>query len=55
MRLAGKLLGKSAAIDRLLGSLTIDSNRIREKLEWKPPYTMDQGIRETAKWYAKSL
>ena len=55
MRLAGKLLGKSAAIDRLLGSLTIDSNRISEKLEWKPPYTMDQGIRETAKWYAKSL
>ena len=54
MRLAGKLLGKSAAIDRLLGSLTIDSNWIREKLDWKPPYTMEQGIRETARWYAKS-
>ena len=54
MRVAGKLLGKSAAIDRLLGSLTIDSNRIREKLEWKPPYTMEYGLKETAKWYAKS-
>jgi len=54
MRLAGKLLGKSAAIDRLFGSLTIDSTRIREELEWKPPYTMEQGIKETAVWYQKA-
>ena len=54
MRLAGKLLGKSAAIDRLLGSLTIDSTKIRKELGWEPPYTMEQGIRETAKWYQKA-
>ncbi len=55
MRLTGKLLGKSAAIDRLLGSLTIDSTRVRKELEWKPPYKMEQGIRETAKWYQKTV
>ena len=33
MRLAGKLLGKSGAIDRLLGSFMIDSTKIRRKLE----------------------
>ena len=54
IRLAGKLLGKSAAIDRLLGSLTVDSTKIRKELEWNPPYTMEQGIRETAKWYQKA-
>ena len=50
----GYQVGKSAAIDRLLGSLTIDSTKIRRELEWKPPYTMEQGIRETAKWYQKA-
>ena len=54
MRLAGKLLGKSAATDRLFGSLTIDSAKIRRELEWKPPYTMKHGLKETAKWYKKS-
>ena len=55
MRLTGKLLGKSAVTDRLFGSLTIDSTKIRRELEWKLPYTMEQGIRETAKWYTKKL
>jgi nucleoside-diphosphate-sugar epimerase len=54
MQLAGKFIGKSAAIDRLLGSLTIDSTKIRKKLEWKPPYTIEQGIKETAMWYQKA-
>ena len=55
MRLAGKFTGKSAAIDRLLGSLTIDSTKIRKELGWKPPYTMEYGLKETAKWYAEKL
>lgn len=54
MRLAGKLLGKSAATDRLFGFLTIDSTKIRRELGWKPPYTMKHGLKETAKWYKKS-
>jgi len=53
MQLAGKLLGKSSAIDRLFGSLTIDSTKIKKELGWKPPYTMEYGLKETAKWYAK--
>ena len=39
----------------LLGSLTIDSTKIRRELEWKPPYTMKHGLKETAKWYTKKL
>jgi len=54
MRLTGKLLGKSAVTDRLFGSLTIDSTKIRRELEWKPPYTMKHGLKETAKWYKKN-
>jgi nucleoside-diphosphate-sugar epimerase len=52
MRLAGRLTGKSAAVDRLLGSLVVDSSKIRLELGWKPPFTMEKGLRETADWYA---
>lgn len=51
MRLAGKLVGKSSAVDRLTGSLTVDSSKIRRDLGWKPPFTMAEGLLETAKWF----
>lgn len=54
MRLAGKLTGKSDAVDRLLGSLTIDSSKIRQELGWNPPYTMEQGLKETGEWFRNS-
>ncbi len=53
MRFAGKLTGKAAAVDRLLGSLVVDSSKIRRELNWKPPYTMEEGLRETAEWFKK--
>jgi nucleoside-diphosphate-sugar epimerase len=54
MRLAGKLTGKSAVVNRLTGSLTVDSSKIRRVLGWQPPFTMAEGLRETAKWYLKT-
>jgi hypothetical protein len=38
MRLAVKLTGKSEAVDRLLGSLVVDSSKIRRELGWTPPF-----------------
>ena len=55
MRFAGKLIGKTDAVERLVSSLTIDSSKIRRELGWKPPYTMEQGLRETAVCYRKSM
>ena len=54
MRFAGKLLGKSGAVDRIVSSLTIDSSKIRWELGWKPPYAMVQGLKETAEWFGKA-
>ena len=48
LRLAGKLLGKSAQIERLVGSLQLDSSKIRQELNWQPPYSLQQGLRKTA-------
>lgn len=51
LRLAGRLTGRSAAIDRLTGSLQLDTGRIRRVLDWHPPYTTRQGLEATAAWY----
>jgi nucleoside-diphosphate-sugar epimerase len=51
LKLAGRLVGKSAQVDRLLGSLQIDSSKIRRELGWRPPYTLQQGLQATAEWY----
>jgi nucleoside-diphosphate-sugar epimerase len=51
MRLVGSLTGNAAAVDRLIGSLVVDSGKIRRELLWRPPYTMTEGLRETAAWY----
>lgn len=48
---AASMLGKSSAVDRLLGSLYIDSSRIRDELGWSPPHSMAQGLKHTAEWF----
>ena len=45
--LAGQLLGKREEVARLLGSLAVDSSAIRADLGWKPPSSLDQGLRLT--------
>ncbi|MEQ1591154.1 MAG: SDR family oxidoreductase [Thiobacillaceae bacterium] len=47
LKLAGTLLGKQAAVERLTGSLFVDSSAIRSRLGWVPPYTMQQGLDAT--------
>ncbi len=34
----------TAIIERLLGSLVVDSSKIRNTLNWQSPYTLDQGL-----------
>ncbi len=49
LRLAGRLLGKTDQIERLLGSLQVDSSKIRRELGWKPPFSLDDGLKATVK------
>lgn len=51
LRAFGKLLGREAAVARLLGSLIIDSTQIQKDLGWRPPWTLQAGLEETAAWY----
>jgi nucleoside-diphosphate-sugar epimerase len=51
LKLAGRMTGKSNQVDRLLGSLQVDSGKIRRELNWTPPFTLQQGLQATAEWY----
>jgi nucleoside-diphosphate-sugar epimerase len=49
--LGATLAGKRAEFERLTGSLQVDGSRIRRELDWRPPFTLAQGLELTAKWY----
>jgi len=51
LKMIGKVAGKSDEIERLTGSLQIDTAKIRRELSWTPPFTMEQGLRKTADWF----
>lgn len=53
LRLAGRVTGRSAQIDRLVGALQVDTSRIRTVLDWHPPYSSDEGLAATARWYRR--
>lgn len=51
LRFAGSMAGRSQQMERLLGSLQVDGDKIRRDLNWVPPYSLQQGLRATAEWY----
>jgi nucleoside-diphosphate-sugar epimerase len=54
LQLAGAVTGKTAEIDRLVGSLQVDSSRMRSDLGWTPPFSLEEGIAATARWFAEA-
>jgi nucleoside-diphosphate-sugar epimerase len=38
-------------LDRLVGSLRIDSALVRRDLDWSPPFSVDEGLARTAAWF----
>ena len=51
LRLAGRITGRAAEVERLIGSLQVHITHTREVLGWTPPVSVDEGLRTTAKWY----
>lgn len=46
-----KIAGKSEELGKITGSLFVDSSKIRDLLGWNPPFTLEEGIKETVKQY----
>lgn len=55
LRSVARLVGKSSAVDRLFGSLSLDSTKIQSELGWSPPFTLQEGLQATAKWYRTTV
>lgn len=47
----GQVAGKRGMIDRLVGSLQVNSSKIQTEMDWHPPFTVDAGFSETAAWF----
>lgn len=45
LELIGKLTGRKAVIDRLCGNLQVDITHTKEILGWKPPISVEEGIK----------
>lgn len=50
-RTAAKCIGKLSSIDQLVSTLIVDNSKIRRELNWQPPYTMKEALKETVAWF----
>lgn len=46
-----KLVGKGNIAERLFESLQIDISKTKQLLNWQPPFSVDDGLMKTIKWY----
>jgi len=53
LRMLGTLSGRSEQIRRLTESLQVDASRLRSALDWTPPFSLDQGLAQTVRWYKR--
>lgn len=44
LRLAGRLTGRAAEVERLIGSLQVDISHTRAALDWRPPVAVDEAL-----------
>jgi nucleoside-diphosphate-sugar epimerase len=54
-RLSVAIAGDNSAASRLFGSLQVDHSFACDAVDWSPPFTVEQGIAETAADYRASL
>ena len=51
LRAVGGLLGRGAEVNRLCGSLVLDTRQTRAELGWEAPTSLDEALARTVKWY----
>ncbi len=51
LRAITRLAGRERDADRLIESLTVDDTKIRQELNWEPPFKIEYGLKETIAWY----
>lgn len=51
LRVAAAVVGHGDAVEKLTASLVVDDRKIRTRLGWTPPFTLDEGLVATVGWY----
>jgi nucleoside-diphosphate-sugar epimerase len=51
LRAIGAIAGRRDEMRRLTGDLAIDCSRAQRLLGWTPPFTLDRGLADTARWF----
>jgi nucleoside-diphosphate-sugar epimerase len=54
LRALGRVLGKGDEVMRMIESLRLDCSGIKQQLQWVAPFTVEQGLKETADWFARA-
>jgi nucleoside-diphosphate-sugar epimerase len=49
----GRALGRRDEVTRMIESLRVDCSAARRELQWQIPFTVEQGLKETADWFAR--
>jgi nucleoside-diphosphate-sugar epimerase len=51
LKLGGQIIGKPRAYDGLCGSFQLDISQTKQKLDWRPPFSLQEEIATTVAWY----
>lgn len=51
LRWGGMSVGKLREVERLVSSLEADSGKIRHDLGWVPPFSIEEGLADTVRWF----
>jgi nucleoside-diphosphate-sugar epimerase len=55
LTVVGRLTGRSSQLDRLFGSLQVDASPTRQRLEWRPPLSVDESMLKTARAFLEDV
>jgi len=55
LRFLGRLINKNEEMQRLVGSLVVDSEKIQNMLSWSPVITVEAAVQKTVDWYLETL
>jgi UDP-glucose 4-epimerase len=51
LRALAAITGRSGELDRLCNSLTVDMTQTCARLDWSPPWSLENGLARTVEWY----
>lgn len=54
LKAGATLLGRGAMANRLCDSLQVSDDFARDKLMWRAPFSVEEGLRETARWFVEN-